>query len=395
MAVFEDQFKDHPVHDVLSQVQAALRQKSKYKLDDVALDTLDRLNQGAAFVEQRLTNATPVLNSAGRLNGIQKALQATLNEINQYHSNGNSAHLTNAANQIDAALSSAAVIISISDPAPQVPASEATSFKKLAEEAISQINKHASDAHGRKQEFENSVAALKADLKEVMNKLQALSNSADSKLEELESQFEADRTAQSSAFTSAQAEAKKKLAIALDEASLKTEKIVEELEAKKKEAERIVNLVGNIGLTGNFKGAGDTEKSEADYLRKVALACFSGSAIVVGLVLFFSNSGHFDFLQSLYRLMAALVLLIPGTYAAKESARHRILEARHRRSELELASVGAYLEDLPPEQRHKLKAELTERFFGKDADDAALSKDVAPANLVDLLKAAIDGLSKK
>ena len=182
---------------------------------------------------------------------------------------------------------------------------------------------------------------------------------------------------------------------ALEDATQKTESIVSEIEEKQREAEQIVNLVGNIGLTGNFKGAGDVEKTEADFLRKVALWCFGGSALIVGVVLLLSNAGHFDFLQALFRLFAALVLLIPGTYAAKESAKHRILEARHRRSQLELASIGAYLEDLPPEQRHKLKAELTERFFGKDPDDSRTANDVAPASLVDLLKAAIAGLSKK
>ena len=149
MAIYEEQYAEHPVHEALSQLQATLRQKHKVKLDDTALDTLDRLNQSATFIEQRLLQASPVLNSVGKLGNIQKGVQASLAEINQFLSNENSSHLTNAANNIESSVNAGSTLVVISGASPSTAASEATSFKLLADKAISQINADAEAAHSK------------------------------------------------------------------------------------------------------------------------------------------------------------------------------------------------------------------------------------------------------
>ncbi|NHN36185.1 hypothetical protein G8764_02635 [Pseudomaricurvus alcaniphilus] len=395
MAIYEEQFAEHPVHEALSQLQAALRQKHKHKLDDTALDNLDRLNQSASFIEQRLLQASPVLNSAGKLGNVQKGIAASLGEINQFLSNGNSGHLTNASNSVEASVVAAATLVSISGALPSTGAAEATSFKKLADAAIKQINSEAEAAQAKQALFDEQVKLFTQQTSELKTQLDALSVNSAAKLEEIEARFEAEKAERETEFSNLTDESSGKFDSQLSKTREDTEKLITSIKEKKSEAERIVQLVGNVGLTGNYKGAGDNEKKSADTLRNIALGCFVGTSIFVAIVLYLSASGEFDILKSFFRLTAALVLLIPGTYAAKESAKHRTLESRHRRAELELASINAYLDDLPDEERNKLKASLTDRFFGQPVVEEGKQPDVAPSSLISLLKQSIDALSKK
>jgi hypothetical protein len=66
-----------------------------------------------------------------------------------------------------------------------------------------------------------------------------------------------------------------------------------------------------------------------------------------------------------FRLSTTLILAVPAFYAAQESAKHREREKLNRKLHLELSAIDAYLELLPDEKRHDLKAKLTERFFGQ------------------------------
>ena len=86
---------------------------------------------------------------------------------------------------------------------------------------------------------------------------------------------------------------------------------------------------------------------------------------------------------------AALALAIPAAYAAKESAKHRLLENHNRRSELELASLDPYLEKLPEDTRNKVKEELTKNFFGLNSKEIKVEDSISSVAIFDLLKSAI------
>lgn len=395
MAIYEDQYAEHPVHEVLSQLQAALKQKHNYDLDEIALDAYDRLNQATGFIEQRLLGSSPVLNSVGKLGQVHKGINASLTEVNQYLSNGNSAHLANAALQMDTGVNFAATLVTISNGPPSVRAADAISFKNLAESAIAQIQLSADNAHAKQASFSASVDEFEGTTAALKNEIAHVKEAADEHIATLETRYEAENAERSVQFDEALAASEKRASDAITESNNKVEKLLAAISQKKEEAERIVQLVGNVGLTGNYKGAGDVEQQSADKLRYFALGCFIATGIFVGAVVLLSATAEFNAMKSGFRLLASLVFLVPGTYAAKESAKHRVIGTRHRRAELELASINAYLDDLPPEERNKLKASLTDRFFGHANEDQKIASDAVTFPLVDLLKQAIDGLSKK
>ena len=395
MSVREEQFENHGVHTVISQLDAAIKKKGAKDLSDDAVDNLDRIRQSTAFIRNRIEVASPILTPSNRLDQIQKSVQGCLNEINQFQSNGNEGHLANASNQIDAALNNAVVVISLEQPEPSIKAKDAVSFKSLAEEIITSLRDKANAVDDRAGEVESNLSDLESRQEEQKNNLDSLQSTLDSKLQELESRFASEQTERSTQFESQADEIQKSADENLSSISQSADATLSRLSEKQNEAKRIVGLIGNIGLTGNFKGAASREKKSADRLRIVALGCFLGMVAVVLATLFLSVKNGFDPWLALFRLGAALSLIVPGAYAARESSRHRTLENRNRRAELELASIDAYLEALPEDKRSEIKADLTGKFFGQTSEDEKPESDVTAGSLANLLKEAINALGKR
>lgn len=165
--------------------------------------------------------------------------------------------------------------------------------------------------------------------------------------------------------------------------------LIAKLDSMKSEASNLVQIIGNIGITGNYQNIANEDKKEADKWRNIALLLMVGMVAAISLTIFVSVGNGFDWKLAIFRLMATLILAVPATYAAKESARHRALENKNRKIELELASLDPFLAKLPEDKQHELKEKLTEKFFGSDASEHNDDPYITYGALVDLLKTAI------
>lgn len=396
MAEYEDQFEKHPAHGLLDQLEAALNQEFKHELEGAIPDHIDRLTQAISFIRKQLNVASPVLNSAARLNGISSGLQNALKEVNQFSANGNPAHLSNASNQLDGPLATAALLITMPEGPPSVSATDAISFKRIADQIIKQLRDQVAETVEVQEKLNGTASNLAEKLASVKSQLESVEATAASKLEEIQATYNSAETVRRTEFGEGQKQRDKQFSDRLEELSESSAGAIVMLDQKQREAARIVQLIGNIGLTGNYKGAFAEEKHAADRLRSQALWCFVGAFVVMAGTLILTAIEGFHPWLALFRMGSALFLLVPGAYAAKESSRHRANENRHRRSELELATIDTYLESLPPEKRDEIKAQLTPEFFGqKVAPEQDHETEITGKALIDLLKDAIVALSKK
>uniref|UniRef100_UPI00197E623B hypothetical protein n=1 Tax=Pseudomonas viridiflava TaxID=33069 RepID=UPI00197E623B len=67
-------------------------------------------------------------------------------------------------------------------------------------------------------------------------------------------------------------------------------------------------------------------------------------------------------LSVLFRLFYAIIITSPDIYTAKESARHRTNSDRARQTELELASIGPFIELLPEDKKNEIRVGLTGQY---------------------------------
>lgn len=146
---------------------------------------------------------------------------------------------------------------------------------------------------------------------------------------------------------------------------------IDNLEQVKRRAAEILNVIGNIGATGNYKLTADANEKVANGLRTGAVALFL--LMVVTVVTITINLMHegVNWQVAAFRLFSALILALPAGYLARESARHREVAERMRRMELELASIDAFNALLPEDQRHAIKGEMARRYFGNVSTESA------------------------
>lgn len=160
------------------------------------------------------------------------------------------------------------------------------------------------------------------------------------------------------------------------------------------EVDAIFGAIGSASLSGHFALTADKDASAANLLRWIALA-FMTAMIVVGGISFYQSFEHpdVDWKVFIFRLGTIFVIAIPAVYAAQESSKHRRREQQNRQMQIELASINAYLVELPVPKRHELKEKLTEKFFGKpestEGDDT-----VTRHQLLDLVGDAMKNLTK-
>ena len=422
MSQFEDRYKNHPVHTTLANLLEILK-REELKTDNTNIMSLvDRIGQAADYCNICLENVLPALVTSQSLDQMNNHIQSIFNETNAYISNKNEGHLNNAGSHIDNLMN---VLSGIPIPRPKLAQNTFTGFvnrfKDKVEEAINILQTDRNKLETGLAEVNTSLAERVKELNHLAEKLEQNSKAADDYLASFNSQLssqkesfeqrlnnliESNRETQES-FLQNQEELNEALRTRSEEEykthrthqsaaftgqieSLKaaTSDAVEELERKRVEASNLVQIIGNIGITGNYQKVANSEKESADRWRNIALILMLGMVGVIGLTIFTSLDG-FDWRLALFRIGAALILAIPATYAARESSKHRQLENYNRQAELELASLDPFLEKLPTEVQDKIKEELTTKFFGLNSQKPNENENVSKETLIDMIKTVL------
>ena len=159
---------------------------------------------------------------------------------------------------------------------------------------------------------------------------------------------------------------KNEIQILRENISKNTTNLIEELERKLKESKKLVNVIGNVGATGNYQKIADYHKGQANIWRWIALGFM---VVLIGLLIFtiyHITGGDFNWKVAIVRIVAFSALLYPATYAAKESGKHRRLENINRKLELDIASISPFIEILSDEKKQEIKEKMVEKFFGNN-----------------------------
>ncbi|NPD75564.1 hypothetical protein, partial [Oceanispirochaeta sp. M1] len=177
----------------------------------------------------------------------------------------------------------------------------------------------------------------------------------------------------------------------------KSDKILLLLNNKNEEAIRLVGLVADSAITGNYQRIANENKISANRLRNTALALMAILSVLLVYAVWDISSTNFDWKRSLIRIIAAAALSYPATYAARESSKHRKIEIRNRRIELELASINPFIEFLEDANKKSIKEELVGKYFGNDTNDLSVDdkNDEVSLNLIErLVKTILPILNK-
>jgi hypothetical protein len=341
-------------------------------------------DENAQFNREKLQNITKSLRSLANqssatlvsetaLNQMNANFQAPIAELTAFVSDKNVAHLANAVAQIDQnVLSYTWAFLPKVNPLSKLEAAELIdSLQERSRESIEQLN-HQKDA------LESRIAQLNEALGQQEGRLteakeaqtQAKAEMAAS-LSNLETMFNKAQLQRDTDFAGVLNDAKASLAAADRDFSSDAKEALSALNKHKDNAARIVQVVGDIGVTGNYQNIATKETEQADLWRWITVglfACGLGMAGATFYKFYHEPVNVSNTLAIAVRLLYALAIAAPAFYTARESARHRTNADRARQTELELASLGPFIELMSDEDKEEIRKSLIPTFFGRSVD---------------------------
>lgn len=370
-------YRDHPVRGSISrilEIQSAPEFTDPSIFDDethsFARDKVFALTHAI----DALLQATPAeLTSSHALNQLNSHLQPVVNELTSFQANKNPGHITNAAAQIEQN-----ALPFLWGFVPQVQQLPPNSLAALLETQASASRESVKQLSAQRDELSAKLSDLAAKADSQVTRLEALTEgSAKERAEaaatvaKLEQVFAQKETERAAAFDAALAELRKDFSTFDSKSRQDAMLLIDALEERRTEAARIVQVVGNIGATGNYQQIANSEGKQANFWRWATICFFTGGIVVAAatFIKFWEQPFSPETAWSVaIRLLYAIAITAPAWYTARESARHRTNSDRARQTELELASIGPFIELLPEEKKIQILSDLTPLYFGKSVE---------------------------
>lgn len=389
------EFQNHPVFQKTDQLFNRLNENDV--MEKIELEKLDFFLTAVQFLKDRLKVTLPTLLPVAELNSVSYEFENALAQINAYIGNDNIGHITNAVNNINSGLNYIRNF-----PIPYAKgdldfAKSVVQFQQTVEEKLNQTEK-------KKEELDTKVAELTLDLENKQAALNELETKIDSKgneIETLTSSYQSKFDASNTAFTEQVADDRIsfRAEIDLDREKIKndTDEIISDLKRKLNDANKLVNVIGNIGVTGNYQIIANEHKKTADDWRKIAVLFM---CMLSGLLVFSIwkiGDINYDWHKAIIRIVASAILIYPATYASRESSKHRKIENLNRKLELELSSISPFIEILDDAKKQEIKVKLVEKYFGNNTviETREDRSDNISANMLETIVKLVTNITKK
>lgn len=369
--------KDHAITASLNRMQELLSDKSlqdpKVATDEAALLNRDKLLNAVRSLRTLISQSSASMVSESALNQMNSNLQQPISELTSFVANRNTGHLANAASQIDQNVLNYTWAFY-----PRV----IPSSKSEVADVFDSIQARSRETFGFLDEQKNELSKKIDDLVQLIEAQETRLNevqeaSARSKAEmvaalaNLETIFNKDQTKRDTDYAEFLQQVKSEFTTAKNEFFTSSQQVLTALEGHKNDAARIVQVVGDIGVTGNYQTIANKETDQANLWRWITIALFACGLAMAGLT--FYKFYHepvtpSNTLAIAVRLLYALAIAAPAFYTARESARHRTNADRARQTELELASLGPFIELLQDQDKDDIRKSLISTYFGRPVD---------------------------
>lgn len=420
------EFESHLIFDKLEQFKKRISEKEIR--ESIGVDDIHFFETANSYFLDRLKLTIPTIVQESELTTISQEIESALSQINNFIGNKNIGHITNAKNNLHSAITRVRNL-----PLPFSKndfnfSKNISEFEKIVQEKYDGLSQENNQLKKTIEELNAEIKKSKSELKRVSTILEQ----KETEIQNINSTFQTEftnikatanqnhesdrktfRTELDSIKQNYETEKKNfrtefnniKNTIGSEIGELKsgietdTTKIINDLKQKLDDAKKIVGVIGDVSVTGNYQQIANSNKKTADNLRIVAITLM---LLLSGLLVYtiWDISGDtFDWTKSLIRILAAAALSYPATYAARESTKHRRLEILNRKAELELAAINPFIELLPDNKKQEIKEKLVEKYFGNhsvniDSSDNQKDDEVSINALDKILKTIFSNFKK-
>lgn len=369
------EFGNHLIFDKIEQFRIRLSEDEIH--ESIGIDDINFYETAYKYLLDRLKLTIPAIVLESELTTISQEIENSLSQINTFIGNRNSGHLINAKTHLHSAISRVRNL-----PLPFSKndfnfSKNIANFEKIVQEKYEILEQ---DKEELKEELENLNTELEANKTE-LKRISTILKQKETEIQNLNSNFQteftniklttnqnydSDRKTFRTEFDSLKQTLNTEIEEIKQNIDSDTFELIEKLEEKLEEAKKIVGVIGDISVTGNYQKIANSNKTTADILRIVAIILMLMLSGILIYTIWDISDQTFDWTKSLIRILAAAALSYPATYAVRESSKHRRLEIINRKAELELAAINPFIELLPENKKQEIKEKLVEKYFGNN-----------------------------
>jgi cell division septum initiation protein DivIVA len=368
-----EDFENHAIFEKLDQL--AERYSDEEARELIGIDQINFFETAEKYIRDRIRLTIPAIVQETELTNISQEINNALSQINSFIGNKNQGHIQNASNHLYTAITRVRNL-------PLPFAKNDLNFSKKIATFENAVKKKYESLEKKKNDLDNELDSLDKEIKENKQELSQVKDALKQKENEIknlnnnfETEFKNIRATATQSYEDSKAkfrsefdafvqEAEKEAKGTISSINTDTNEIVDKLNTKLEEAKKIVGVIGDHAVTGNFKQVADNHKKTADLFRWVAIGLMSILSGILVYIIWDISTGDFDWVKSAIRIAAAAALSYPATYAARESNKHRKLENLNRQSELELAAINPFIELLEEGKKRAIKEKLVDKYFG-------------------------------
>lgn len=389
------EFLDHSVHQKIEQLESRL-QEEEFS-EKIEVDKQDFFNTAVKFSKQRLKIILPSIVQIAEFNSVANEFETALNQINAFLGNSNVGHINNAVNNISTALTYIRILpISINDSEFDFSNSVST-FQETIQSKYIQTEKLQSELEERLLQTNQKLEEKEEEIKGISDNILA----KQLELQNLSSTFQKQIDTCITNFTKQVADDRLVFneKFDKDQEKIKSESVetINDLERKLSDAARLVNAIGNVGVTGNYQIIANQHKDSADKWRLFAIGFMSILSILLICSIWNISDQAYDWHKAIIRIISATILIYPATYSARESNKHRRLENYNRKAELELAAINPFIEILDESKKQSIKEKLVDKYFGNNLvfdSNVEKNENISIDKLENIVKLLIDAIKK-
>lgn len=389
------EFLAHPVH--LKTEQLLNRINEKEATEKLETDKIDFFKTACKYLLDRLKVSIPSLLSIAELDSVATEYENALTQINSYIGNDNIGHVNNAVNNINSALPYIKNF-------PILNLQGDFEFSKIISQFQKTVLDKQNQTEAKRTELETKIDTLSSDLANKQAELTQLTTKIELKEKELETiiaNFQSQFEISNIAFTKSVSEDREnfRTEINSDREKIKTDtdEIIKDLERKLNDATKLVNVIGNVGVTGNYQIIANEHKKTANNWRNIAtiFMCILSALLIYSI--WKIGDINYDWHKAIIRIIASAILIYPAAYASRESGKHRKLENLNRKLELELSSISPFIEILDETKKQEVKAKLVEKYFGNNysTEEHDNKSELISANMLETIVKLVTSITKK
>jgi len=185
------------------------------------------------------------------------------------------------------------------------------------------------------------------------------------------------------------AEAQKQLSNLTEDYDVKAQVILDSVNKRREEVEKLVGVIGNLGVTSGYQKTANQARASMWIWQGVAVLAMITVILFAWRAFLPEIQGQFTWEGFATRVFITITVGVLAAYAASQADRFFQTERTNRKLALELTVIDPFIALLPLEEQQKFKLEVGKRTFAQETQVTTHEK--SPATTLDVLIGSKEG----